>query len=180
MLNIVFVGEPNVGKSTLIIRLVKGTFDSELQSTMGVQFFKTVIKDPINPLELHIWDTAGTEVQGSYIPNKLKSADIVVVVYQIDKKESLLKVDDWIDIIKNNSKNDVPILLIGNKTDLSDRAVETNEAIEFSKGKVTHLIEVSAKTGNGVDQIYDFLKSVRSTIVYHRRKNRQNDEPGCC
>uniref|UniRef100_A0A915KN03 Uncharacterized protein n=1 Tax=Romanomermis culicivorax TaxID=13658 RepID=A0A915KN03_ROMCU len=58
---IVMVGDSGVGKSSLIMRLVKDVYRPSLQSTLGVDFHVKMVHVDGNVVALQLWDTAGQE-----------------------------------------------------------------------------------------------------------------------
>jgi GTPase SAR1 family protein len=73
-------------------------------------------------------------------------------VYSVDNAESFKSIPFWIKEIKNQSHPDIKLILVGNKTDLSDkREVSTEEGEQFAKENEMDLfLETSAKSGDGV------------------------------
>ncbi len=61
MFKVVFCGDAAVGKSTLIMRLCKGKFVSNVNSTLGVDFQNKQIEVDGKRVALQLWDTAGQE-----------------------------------------------------------------------------------------------------------------------
>jgi len=84
-----------------------------------VDFFSKTLKFRSKSLKLQVWDSAGQEKYRSLIPNYIKNASIIFVVYDISSYESFLSIRYWLDFIKENG--DPLIILIGNKTDLTEQ-----------------------------------------------------------
>jgi small GTP-binding protein len=61
MYKVVFCGDAAVGKSTLIMRLSKGKFISNVNSTLGVDFYNKQIEVDTKRIAIQLWDTAGQE-----------------------------------------------------------------------------------------------------------------------
>ncbi|KAF5397823.1 Ras small monomeric GTPase Rab6 [Paragonimus heterotremus] len=61
----------------------------------------------------------------------------------------------WIDDVRNERGSDVIIMLVGNKTDLSDkRKVTTEEGERLAKDLSVMFIETSAKAGYNVKSLF--------------------------
>ena len=83
-----------------------------------------------------------------------------MVVYDITSKESFEHVQNWIQDIKDQSPKTVLIVLVGNKIDLEEnRVVSYDEGSEFAVKNGLIFEETSAKTGQGIEEI--FLKSAK-------------------
>jgi GTPase SAR1 family protein len=56
---VVLLGEAGVGKSSLVLRFVMGTFDKFSEATIGAAFMSKLIEVDKVPIKYQIWDTAG-------------------------------------------------------------------------------------------------------------------------
>lgn len=142
---VVVVGDAAVGKTSLIVRYVKGVFNPSYIITLGVNFFIQDINIGDNTLRLQIWDTAGQERFGPVRQKYYKGARGAVVVFDLARSESFDRLDFWVKEVKQ-ACGDIPIVFVGNKADL--RPVVTAEQIQdFAAGYHLSYIETSAKTG---------------------------------
>ena len=134
-------------------------------------------------VRLQLWDTAGQERFRSLIPSYIRDSTVAVVVYDITSNfnefnNSLLRyyvildyffkknsdatsfhqTSKWIDDVRTERGTDVIIMLVGNKTDLSDkRQVRTEDGERKAKDLNVMFIETSAKAGYNVKQVYYFV-----------------------
>ena len=77
------------------------------------------------------------------------------MVYDITNRASFLNADQWIEDVRNERGNDVVIVLVGNKTDLSDRRqVTTEEGEKKAKEAGVLFLETSAKAGFNVKGLF--------------------------
>ncbi|GES92503.1 Rho-related GTP-binding protein RhoA-B [Rhizophagus clarus] len=125
-------------------------------------------------VELALWDTAGQEDYDRLRPLSYPDAHVILICYSIDSIDSLENVEEkWYPEVKSFCPN-LPIILVGNKTDLrngddgSRRLVTTQEGKRVADkiGAVGHF-ECSAKYNDGVNAIFD--NAVRATF-------RNNDD----
>ena len=132
---VVLLGEAGVGKSAIALRLVKNEWIENSRSTVGASFFKHIIDVDSVTMHFDIWDTAGQERYKSLASMYYRGAAAALVVYDITSQSSFVRAQEWIQELKENAP-DALIALIGNKSDLSEqRAVGTNETVEFSNKK---------------------------------------------
>ncbi|KAG7167149.1 Ras-related protein Rab6-like, partial [Homarus americanus] len=104
-------------------------------------------------VRLQLWDTAGQERFRSLIPSYIRDSTVAVVVYDITNANSFHQTSKWIDDVRTERGSDVIIMLVGNKTDLSDkRQVSTEEGERKAKELNVMFIETSAKAGYNVKQ----------------------------
>ncbi|KIJ54191.1 hypothetical protein M422DRAFT_25147 [Sphaerobolus stellatus SS14] len=153
---LVLLGESAVGKSSLVLRFVKDQFDDYRESTIGAAFLtQTVQLDDATTVKFEIWDTAGQERYKSLAPMYYRNANCAVVVYDISQSASLDKARTWIRELQRQADPSIVILLCGNKADLeARRQVSKEEAQKYAEEEGLMWGEASAKTGEGVNEIF--------------------------
>ncbi|KAI8967262.1 RAB6A, member ras onco protein family [Mycotypha africana] len=156
---LVFLGEQSVGKTSLITRFMYDTFDNTYQATIGIDFLSKTMYLDDRTIRLQLWDTAGQERFRSLIPSYIRDSSVCVVVYDITNRASFQNTSKWIDDVRAERGTDVIIVLVGNKTDLSDkRQVTVEEGEKKAKDYNIMYIETSAKAGynvNGGEAIFN-------------------------
>ena len=83
-----------------------------------------------------------------------RSADAVVVVFDITAKASFDECDYWLNEIKTNAPSDIIRILIGNKTDLQGRQVSLEQAQKFAEFHGLKYFECSAFSGLQVKEAF--------------------------
>ncbi|KAI9345839.1 ras family-domain-containing protein [Zopfochytrium polystomum] len=152
---LVFLGEQSVGKTSLITRFMYDTFDNTYQATIGIDFLSKTMYLEDRTVRLQLWDTAGQERFRSLIPSYIRDSSVAVVVYDITNRNSFQNTSKWVDDVRAERGNDVIIVLVGNKTDLSDkRQVSTEEGEKRAKEFNVMFIETSAKAGYNVKALF--------------------------
>ena len=85
-------------------------------------------------------------------------ADAVLVVYDITRLNTFKNVQNWLQTVKLRCKENVPVILIGNKTDLGGvRKVSTSSGRKRSEAGKTNFIETSAMTGENIVNCFEKL-----------------------
>jgi len=153
---LVFLGEQSVGKTSLITRFMYDSFDNTYQATSGIDFLSKTMYLEDRTVRLQLWDTAGQERFRSLIPSYIRDSTVAVVVYDITNANSFHQTSKWIDDVRTQRGTDVIIMLVGNKTDLSEekRQVSTEEGERKAKELNVMFIETSAKAGYNVKQLF--------------------------
>jgi len=152
---LVFLGEQSVGKTSLITRFMYDSFDNTYQATIGIDFLSKTMYLEDRTVRLQLWDTAGQERFRSLIPSYIRDSTVAVVVYDITNANSFHQTSKWIDDVRTERGSDVIIMLVGNKTDLTDkRQVSTEEGERKAKELNVMFIETSAKAGYNVKQLF--------------------------
>lgn len=152
---LVFLGDQGVGKTSIITRFMYDSFDKNYQATIGIDFLSKTMYLEDRTVRLQLWDTAGQERFRSLIPSYIRDSSVAVVVYDITNRASFLNTSKWIEDVRNERGNDVIIVLVGNKTDLSEkRQVSVEEGEEKSTKEGIMFIESSAKAGFNIKALF--------------------------
>jgi len=152
---IVLLGDQSVGKTSLITRFMYDTFDNTYQATIGIDFLSKTMYLEDRTVRLQLWDTAGQERFRSLIPSYIRDSSVAIVVFDITNRASFLSTSKWIDDVRSERGNDVIIVLVGNKADLSDkRQVTHEEATTKSTELGIMFMETSAKAGHNVKSLF--------------------------
>ena len=151
----IIIGDAAVGKSNLLLRYTHGQFKPEYQLTIGVEFGAKNVQINDKVYRIQIWDTAGQENFRSITRAYYKNSACALVVYDISSRDSFNNVSTWIDDCKNQSPKTIFMVLVGNKSDLSDRRqVNTEEGQELAEKYGMLFFETSAKNGTNVEEIF--------------------------
>lgn len=155
---LLLIGESNVGKTSIILRYVENEFKTSGISTLGVDVkYKFVSLDNIK-IRLDIWDTAGQERFRGLAKNYFRGAHAFILVYDITDKDSFYKLKGWINDAKEKIENEYKMFVVGNKKDCSnERKIEFEALKEFSKKYDVSFLEVSAKTGEGIEELFNIV-----------------------
>ena len=152
---LIFLGDQNVGKSCILNRFMNDTFTEEYQATIGLDFQSKNVQIDNQDIHLLLYDTAGQEKFRSLIPMYTRDSNIILLVYEINNKDSFLHLPDWINDLTNVNKDDVIFALVGNKIDLEEsRQVSPEEGQKFAEEHGYIFQEVSAKTGDGFSDLF--------------------------
>ena len=146
---ILFIGDTGVGKSKLLQKAIKGIYDEFYSSTEGFESFIFNIKLEGEVINLELKDTCGKEIYKSFITSFYRNANLIVISYAIDNKESFNHISSWLNESKLVDNNKCIFFLLGNKADLeSQREVPKEEGEKFAKeNKFDFFVESSAKSG---------------------------------
>lgn len=205
---LVLLGESAVGKSSIVHRFVKNTFDDMRESTIGAAFLtqSITLQELKTTVKFEIWDTAGQERYKSLAPMYYRNANAALCVYDITSLASFNKAQDWIRELKKRAPEGIVLALVGNKADLEDaREVEESTVLQYldqlsqeavaageTATKVIHK-ECSAKSGEGVLEIFnEIARALPLEEVSERlapqpgrrvelgRNTQRQQQQGCC
>ena len=154
---IITLGEPDVGKTSIIRRFVNDVFKDD-KVTLGIEFsFKIVELEGNRKIKLSVIDTNGQEKYRALPLNYFKKADVVLFVFALNDSVSFEKIGQWIDRFNNNNgKNVKKMFLIGNKSDLV-KVIEQKEIDDFANKYGLTYMETSAKTKNQINELFTII-----------------------
>ena len=195
---IITLGGGSVGKTSLILRYVDDFFALKYVQTVGIDTKIKIVKlENGEEIKVILADTAGQERYNSLAANYVIKVDGILLVYDITKEKTFKEVKKWAQNIKEEYGNSKPIILIGNKSDLSDeRCINKENGEDFADTFLEGVkyYETSFKTGDNVEEaINDLVKQifklnygvdpgemskdkVKLTYDKKRKKGKQN----CC
>ncbi|KAI8817982.1 uncharacterized protein EV422DRAFT_574449 [Fimicolochytrium jonesii] len=173
-LKVVILGDGAVGKTSLRNQFVHKRFAMAYKATIGSDFAsKEVETQDGRKVSMQIWDTAGQERFQSLGVAFYRGTDVCILVYDVTKPESVTNLLKWMtDFIRQAdipNPDSFPFVVVGNKVDVSNRAVSKRQGQEiapptpptpFTPTHSPHslpLFEVSAKTGTRVDDIFAYI-----------------------
>ena len=198
-LKVILLGDSGVGKSSIILRYYKNQFDQNGLSTFGAAYVtREIVKDDIT-YRLNIWDTSGQEKYRAVTKLFVQGANIVILVYSIDRKDSFDILDFWYqEILKiAEGENNFILGIAGNKSDLiasSDKeTIPEEEGEKYAKEKNAYFKLLSAKEDyKGIENFFNTLldKCIENNIgtevedsfqikKKNTKKGKKNNK-GCC
>ncbi|CAD8048239.1 unnamed protein product [Paramecium sonneborni] len=177
LLKIIVIGDSGVGKTNLLLRYVNHTFQNDLKSTIGVQFFSKLVSIKNEYIKLQLWDTAGQERYRSISTSYYKGSHGVIICFDLTHQESLDNVVKWYQEVKQQADLNIKIILIGNKLDLSEqRVVGTDTAQQVAKQIGAGYIETSALNSQNVDKAFELLIQEIYIQLKQLKQDQQNPQ----
>ena len=148
---ILTIGESGVGKTCILRRFVENKFLKNHLATIGIDFKTKTLNINNQEIKLKIWDTAGQERFRNITTQYYKGADGIVLVYDVTDEASYEKIRDWMDqILSNTQKDEIGLVLLGNKCDVEPRNVTEEQGLKLAEELKINYFETSALTGQGL------------------------------
>eukprot|EP01018_Ginkgo_biloba_P012941 Gb_39880 [translate_table: standard] len=152
---VVVIGDSAVGKSQILSRFARNEFSLDSKSTIGVEFQTRTLVIDHKTVKAQIWDTAGQERYRAVTSAYYRGAVGAMLVYDITKRQTFDHVARWLEELRGHADNNIVIMLIGNKCDLSDmRAVPMEDAQEFAQKEGLFFFETSALEATNVETAF--------------------------
>ena len=172
LFKVVVLGEGAVGKTAIVTRFSHGFFRTDYKTTIGSQFAVKNIdvegaEGENQVVKLQIWDVAGQSRFQILRPMYYRGSNGGLLVYDVSRRRTFMLLQEWLDELHKAIQKEIPLVLVANKTDLPDRVVEPSEGREFADSHGMPYVESSAKTGEGVVDIFEQL----GTILVKKRQS---------
>lgn len=152
---LVLLGDMGAGKSSLVLRFVKGQFQDFQESTIGAAFFSQTVAVNEITVKFEIWDTAGQERYHSLAPMYYRGAAAAIIVFDITNSDSFVRAKKWVQELQRQGNANLVMALAGNKSDLaSKRKVEPEEAQAYAEENGLFYLETSAKSAQNVNELF--------------------------
>jgi Ras-related protein Rab-7A len=197
MLKLLLLGDAGVGKTSLLNQFVNREFSAQYKATIGSDFSSKQLDVDGHYVTLQIWDTAGQERFQSLGPTFYRGTDCCILVYDVTKPQTFENIKKWrnefaLQLGLSNA-SEFPFLLLGNKSDLPEKAVQISAAREFAQMNGEMLVyEVSAKTAEGVQSAFEAIVKkalekapkepdfvLPQSVINTEQKPAEN-KSGCC
>ena len=155
------LGDPSVGKTSLIRHYCEGFFKENYLSTIGVAFNRQTMEINQDGESKHIistiWDIGGQTLWAAVRANYLNGAQGILLMFDLTNRSSLSHIRDWYMDVTRVLGNDVPLAIIGNKSDLEYNANVEKITLDLCSQLRPNLrfYTTSAKTGTNMEQVFE-------------------------
>jgi small GTP-binding protein len=188
---VVAIGDSSVGKTSIINRFLRDTFDLEEPNTIGAMYDSFTRTCNGKQVEIQLWDTAGQEQYRALGPVYFRSAAAALIVFDVTNEQSFSRLIDWLTSFRDVTGDSTVSIIVGNKCDLPVRAVSTVEAKTWARNHGSAYIETSARTGQGIPLLFDELVSsilavntpateVKESVMINSGGQKKAKSEGCC
>jgi len=148
---IVVLGDSGVGKTSFIHSL-QNNDSCKKGSTIGVDFNVNILEINNKIIKTQIWDTAGQEQFRAITKSYFRNVAGALLFFDVSKRSSFYNLRKWIDDLVDNDVNMDSIIIVANKTDLSDFNIPKN----YENIKV---VSNSLKKYNSSKEVFSFFIS---------------------
>mmetsp|Transcript_37834 Transcript_37834/g.45613 ORF Transcript_37834/g.45613 Transcript_37834/m.45613 type:complete len:200 (+) Transcript_37834:358-957(+) len=187
---LVLLGDMGTGKSSLVLRFVKGQFFEYQESTIGAAFLTQTVSVNDTTVKFEIWDTAGQERYHSLAPMYYRGAAAAIVVYDITSTDSFNRAKSWVRELQRQGNPALVMALAGNKADKAEeRKVSVEEGETYAEENGLFFMETSAKTASNVNELfYEIARKLPKAAptpvpaggIVLNSQTPAKKKPGCC
>lgn len=152
---VMLVGDSYVGKTCILLRFRDGAFVNPSGATVGIDYGNKTFHLDSNRIKIQIWDTAGQERFRSLTHAYYRDADAIVLVYDIESRYSYNNIKKWLRDAQEKARDNVTIIVLGNKCDSEHRRVLFEEGEQLAAENDIIFYETSAVDGQNIDEAFE-------------------------
>ncbi len=152
----ILIGEGGVGKTSLTIRYTENRFEDDMKMTIGVNFASKKVQVDHTDATLMLWDMGGQPRFREVIGDYFRGARVAICVYDATRLFSMERLKDWISRVQESAP-DCKFFFVANKIDerSNGTGVTPEDGLAFAQEFGATMMEVSAKTGEGVNEMFE-------------------------
>ena len=169
------------------MRSTTDTFDDNQVPTIGGSFASKTFQIGSDQIVVRIWDTAGQERFRSLASMYYQEAHCAILVFSVLALGSFKEITYWVNELKENYETLPVLCVVGNMVDESEgRAVSYADGQELAKSVGAKYFETSAKTGEGIDEMFMAVATEIAKVVKNEDGEKGIDlegsttKKGCC
>ncbi|KAN0008714.1 hypothetical protein ACTFIU_009443 [Dictyostelium citrinum] len=173
VISLCIMGDGGVGKTAVTIQFISNHFVYYYDPTIEDSYRKQCLVDD-QVYMLDILDTAGQDELTAMRDQWIRSCEGFILVYSVTSRSSFDQIQFFREqITRVLDREDVPIMMIGNKIDLEDeRQVTFQEGKDLARCLSMSFMEVSAKNRTNVEEVFN--ETVR---IVKRKEDPQSHKP---
>lgn len=156
VLKVLLIGDSGVGKTALLAQFVDEVYSPNFISTIGVDFKIKTMTVNGKYIKVSLWDTAGQDRFRTITSSYYRSANGIIVCFDVTDPTSFKNVTSWMNEIDRHASPDVYKILVGTKADLIvNRLVDYTTAKEFADRMGIGYMETSSKERINVNELFN-------------------------
>ncbi|CUM66097.1 uncharacterized protein PRCAT00003752001 [Priceomyces carsonii] len=161
-LKIGLIGDSQIGKTSLMVKYVEGSFDEDYIQTLGVNFMDKKIQIRSTTITFSIWDLGGQKEFINMLPLVSNDAVAILFMFDLTRKSTLNSIKEWYRQVRGFNKSAIPFL-VGTKYDqfidlpYQDQLEITKQAKKFGAAMKAPVIFCSTSHSINVQKIFKVI-----------------------
>jgi len=151
---VVFIGDPSVGKTSIVAKHISRSFKENYIPTLGVNISSKDYDMAGHSVTLMIWDIAGQEIFKQVREKYYSGAKAAFIVYDVTKPETLENIPAWFEDLHKFIQEKIEVVLVENKIDLP-RKVDWTIGQKVANAMKADFIGTSARTGENIEKAFE-------------------------
>ncbi|EAY03307.1 Ras family protein [Trichomonas vaginalis G3] len=180
---VVVIGAPGSGKTAIVDQLIEKKFNEKPKTTVGVDYRPYRVEVEEFVLQLELWDTAGQEAYKAVAKTYFRDAVGCVLVFDVTSQNSFDELSFWLTQYRELADPKSVIILVGNKVDLAnDRVISQETGENYAKSGNMLYYETSAVTAQNIQDVFqklghDIFKLVRGGEMFVDQSGHATTKP---
>ncbi|MEO1395444.1 MAG: COR domain-containing protein [Cyanobacteria bacterium J06634_5] len=148
---LLLIGQGSVGKTSLVKRLLHGTYNPNESQTDGLNVTNWTIEVNTKPVRLNVWDFGGQEIYHATHQFFLTKRSLYILTCNCRTSEDENRIEYWLKLIQSFGGNS-PVIIVGNKSD--EQPLDINrKALKDKYPNIKAILETSCANGKGIEQL---------------------------
>lgn len=159
---VALLGDPQVGKTSLMIKYVNNTFEEDYKKTLGVNFMEKNIELGTTDIKFSVYDLGGAQEFVNMLPLTTDGAVAVIFLFDLTKPQTLSSVKEWYRLVRMQNKTAIP-MLVGTKYDLflempkSYQEDITSQGLRYAKAMKSSIVFTSSNSSINIQKVFKIL-----------------------
>ena len=189
-IKLLLIGNAYVGKTLIVQKFIDNSFSKNTISTIGVDLQNKIVDINGKKVKYLIWDTAGEERLKTMTYSYYRGCNVILVVFDVTDRQSFDNVNNWVECIDKFAKSNVLRILVGNKIDLTDKRVVSNdEGKKLAEKYKLKYYEISALKSEGLNEMFEdaakeyveiYEQKCMKNFQLKKQKKKEKQKKGCC
>ncbi|ANB11248.1 Ras family GTPase TEM1 [Sugiyamaella lignohabitans] len=181
-LKVGMIGDAQIGKTSLMVRYVEGSFDEDYIQTLGVNFMEKSVNIRNTEIKFSIWDLGGQREFVNMLPLVSNDAVAILFMFDLTRKSTLNSIKEWYRQARGFNKTAIPFL-VGTKFDAfaempdADQEEISRQAKKFAKAMKASLVFCSTKEMINVQKIFKIVLSKAFQLKLNMNEYTETGEP---
>jgi internalin A len=163
---LILVGQGNVGKTSLVRRLLKDSFNPKEAKTEGIAINQLQVQLDDQDIQVNIWDFGGQEIMHATHQFFLTKRSIYLLVLHCREDDHANRLDYWLKLIQSFAP-DAPIIVIGNQADQHPFDID-QRTLMAKYPQIQSFVTTSCTTGQGIDGLRSAIMTQLTTLRHVR------------
>ncbi|MGA7194181.1 MAG: COR domain-containing protein [Anaerolineales bacterium] len=169
---VLVIGQPVVGKTSIVQQILFGTFDENQTKTEGISINQWIVtsqsefENQKSEIKLNIWDFGGQEIMHATHQFFLTKRSLYLLVLDSRLTQEENRVEYWLKIIQSFG-GESPVLIVGNKTDQHPLDIDRT-GLQKKYPNIVAILETSAATGAGIEALKAEIAKQVDTLPHVR------------
>jgi len=163
---LIFIGSGEVGKSSLIQRLINNKFDPDLKKTDGIEISDWTVTRRNDNIKVHIWDFGGQEIMHAthkfFMTNR--TAYVLVINPRNQDKYGESDIEYWLKLIRSYASA-VPIVVVINKCETHQMSI-AKEELQEKYSNIIGFVETSCADNIGISKLKNYIKKAIAKLKH--------------